>query len=396
MKYVLKELLRHPWRTAFSIAGYAVASLFLMAVLSVASGNKKDAFGILKSTGTHFIIYIPTDQNCCISNKADVSVIAEGVNSMMIDSNLLRTIRNTEGVRDAAPCLLFRIFQEKFGSYVTVAGIDTSGVATKSNSCARTNVISGRFISGNPGEIVAEEAFATAHNIEVGDTLNLFGTNLVLTGIVNSGIKPVKGDFYLPIASARDILKNKLTCTARGFDMNIILVEAADSRQQDAVMGRIRNMMYRFNVSSYNCYQPASSVMSVVGNSSAGIALLVFLFLLVFSAKTQLASLMERFREIGILKSLGWSDTRLSLQAVILSVVHSVAGVSVGIIAGIMLIQVLKMTGSSLFTYMEKPVNFSTLLLLYSLSLAGALFASLFPVIRIYSSKAGDILRTNM
>ena len=396
MKYVIKELIRHPWRTAFSIAGYAIASIFILLIIGISAGNKKDSFSILKSTGTHFIIYIPTDENCCISNKAEVSVIAEGVNSMMIDSNLLMTVRKTEGIRDAAPCLLFRMYHKNYNSEISLAGIDTSSVATKSNSCAKTNVISGRFLSNNPTEIVAEQSFASSHNLEVGDTLDIFGGKMVLAGIVNSGIKPVKADFYMPIEFVRNILKNKLSCSAKGFDMNIILVEAADARMQDQVMERIRNMMYRFNVSSYNCYQPASNVMSVIGNSATGLTILIFIFLVVFSARTQLAALMERFREIGILKSLGWSDIKLGIQALLLSVIQSVCGVSLGIITGIVFIQLLGTKDSSFFRYIDHSLGSDNILLLYSLSLAGAVIASILPLIRIFRTRAGEIIKNRM
>jgi hypothetical protein len=71
MNSVVKELRRHYWRTIFSIIGYSIASIFIMIILCITGSNKKDSFGILQSTGTHFIIYIPTDASCCTSNKAD-------------------------------------------------------------------------------------------------------------------------------------------------------------------------------------------------------------------------------------------------------------------------------------------------------------------------------------
>ena len=127
-----------------------------------------------------------------------------------------------------------------FQSDISIGGIDTTSIATKSNVCARTNLIAGKFLSANPDELVAEQSFAVAHNLSLGDTLNVFGGKMVLAGIVNSGIKPVKADFYAPIEFVRSILKDKLQCNAPNFDMNIILVEVADARLQDEVIEHIK------------------------------------------------------------------------------------------------------------------------------------------------------------
>jgi ABC-type lipoprotein release transport system permease subunit len=393
MRYVFKELRRHFSRTMFSIFGYVIASVFILIILCITGSNKNDSFGILKSTGTHFIIYIPTDASCCTSNIANGSVFAEGVKTMMLDHDMIRTIKNVPGVRDAAPCLLYKMYNEGFKSDISIGGIDTTSIATKSNVCARANIVSGKFLSTNPDELVAEESFAVAHNLSLGDTMNVFGGKMVLAGIVNSGIKPVKADFYAPIEFVRSILKDKLQCNAPYFDMNIILVEVADSRLQDKVMERIKNMMYKFSVSSYNCYEPAYKVMSIIDKSSVGLTLLIFLFLIIFSAKTQLTALVERFREIGILKSLGWSDFDLSTHIFLVSFIQSIIGVTIGLLLGIGVIQILKNLENPLFHYIEFRFQYTSIPLLYCLSLSGAFLASIFPIIRIYRTKAGDIIK---
>ncbi|HCI55804.1 MAG TPA: FtsX-like permease family protein [Bacteroidales bacterium] len=393
MKYVFKELSRHFWRTIFAITGYAVATTFILVIFCIAGSNKKESYGILQSTGTHFIVYIPTDTNCCTSGIGNGSLVAEGVKTLMLESKLMQTIKNVKGVRDAAPCILYKVYDNRFKSDISISGIDTTSIATKTNVCDRTNLIAGKFLSDNPDELIAEQSFAAAHNLSPGDTLKIFGGNMVLAGIVNSGIKPVKADFYAPIESVRTILKDKLHCSAPYFDMNIILVEVNDSRVQDDVMKRIQNIMNKFTVSSYNCYQPASKVMSIIDKFSIGLTLMIFIFLVIFSAKTQLSYLIERFREIGILKSLGWTDFDLSINILMASFINSIVGVTFGILIGVVLIEILNGIEIPLFQSLEFEFHFSNILLLYCLSLAGAFIASIFPIIKIYHSKAGDIMK---
>ena len=392
MKYLFKELRRHFWRTISSISGYFIAALFMLLVLSVTSINERDSFGILKGTGTHFIAYVPSDSTCCCSGRANGSLFAEGVYTLMLNSDLIASIKKIDGVSDAAPYLLYKIYNEKYKAEISLGGIDTSSIATKNNVCAVTNLVAGKFISDKPDEIVAEESFAMAHNLSVGDTLNIYGGKLILAGIINSGIKPGKADLYAPIENVRTILKDKLQCISPGFDMNIVLVEVTDARLQERVISEMKKKMNYLSVSSYNCYEPASKVMTIIERTSLVLSIMIFIFLIIFSAKTQLTSLMERSREIGILKSMGWSNTRLSNQIIFSSVIQSLIGVSTAILFGGLIITFMNNNNVHPFSIMEFHFRFGSIPILIGLSLAGALIAVIFPIIKLHLTKAGDMI----
>jgi putative ABC transport system permease protein len=399
MIYLLKELLRHKWRTIAGISGYLIATLFLLLVLSVTFTNEKNTFGILKGTGTHFIVYIPSNTSCCKScdtESSNGSLVAEGVYTLMLNSDLLASIKQIDGVRDAAPYLLYRIYDEKLMSEVSLGGIDTNSIATKNNVCAVTNLISGKYLSASPDEIVAEESFSMAHHLSIGDTLKTYGGKLVLAGIINSGIKPGKADLYAPIGNVRSILKDKMKCISSGFDMNIVLVEVTDARIQPRVMKEIKQKMNYLSLSSYNCYQPASDVMTIMSGTSAILSILIFVFLIIFSAKTQFTSLMERFREIGILKSLGWSNSKLSIQILFISVIQAIIGTSIGIIIGLSIIQLVSVYQIRLFNKLEFHLQTARIALLIVLSMTGGLLAGIFPIIKLYRTKAGNMINNYM
>jgi len=399
MKYLFKELRRHYGRTIASISGYAISTLFILLVLSVTLTNEKSSFGILKGTGTHFIVYIPTNTSCCVNcNNEDSkgSLTAEGVNTIMLTTDLIDSIKKIKGVRDAAPYLLYKLYEPKYNSDISLGGIDMNSIATKNNVCAVTNLIAGKFLSDRPDEIVAEESFAMAHNLSVGDTLKIYGGKLILTGIVNSGIKPGKADIYAPIENVRKILKEDLKCISPGFDMNIILVEVTDSRIHSQVISQLKQRMKYFSVSSYNCYQPASETMTIIEKASRLLAILIFIFLLIFSAKTQLTSLLERSREIGILKSLGWSNTRLSNQIIFLSLIQAFIGVIIGIFLGFLIILLLNSNQIRLFNLVEFNFRIRIIPVLIVLTLTGGLIAGIFPIIKLSRSKAGDMINNFM
>jgi putative ABC transport system permease protein len=399
MKYLIKELRRHYNRTIASISGYAISTVFILLVLSVTFTNEKSSFGILKGTGTHFIVYIPTNTSCCVNcdnEDSNGSLTAEGVNTIMLTSDLIDSVKKIKGVRDAAPYLLYKLHEPKYNADISLGGIDTNSIATKNNVCSVTNLIAGKFLSDKPDEVVAEESFAMAHNLSVGDTLKIYGGKFILAGIINSGIKPGKADIYAPIENVRRILKDNLKCLSPGFDMNIILVEVSDSRIHSQVISQIKQRMKYFSVSSYNCYQPASETMTIIEKASRLLTILIFIFLLIFSAKTQLTSLMERSREIGILKSLGWSNTRLSNQIIFLSLIQAFIGVIIGIFFGLLIILLLNSNQIRLFNLLEFNFRIRIIPVLIVLSLTGGLIAGIFPIIKLSRTKAGDMINNYM
>ena len=392
MKYVIKELRRHLWRTIAGISGYAIAGLFILLLLSITDKNEKDSFGILKGTGTHFILYIPSKTSCCLSEKSTGSIFADGVYTQMLNRELIDSVKEIEGVRDAAPYLLYQIYDSTFKAQISLGGIDTSNIATKNNVCAATNLIAGKFLSNNPNEIVAEESFAVCHKLKLGDTLNIFGGRMVLAGIINSGIKPGKADFYSSIENVRNILQYKLHCNAAMFDMNIILVEVADSRIQNRVIDQLKRKMNYLAVSSYNCYQPASKVMTIMSRTSAILFILIIVFLVVFSAKTQLTSLVERYREIGILKSLGWSNTRLSSQIMLTSIIQALIGVVIGISLCAFCILILNIYQIHILETIDFQIHYKNIVLLIVLSVTGSIIACMLPIAKLHRTKAGDMI----
>lgn len=396
MKYVIKELYHHLWRTILSILGYAIAIFFILIVICITSTNKNNSLGILQGTGTHFIVYIPTSMSCCVNENARGSVYAEGVNTQMLNHEMIYTIKGIEGIKDAAPYILYKTYNAKYKTDISIGGIDTTSVATISNVCAASNLIKGKYLSDKLNEIVAEESFAIAHKLSVGDSLEIFGGKLILAGIINSGIRPAKADFYAPIEHVRTILRDRLQCKAEQFDMNIILVEVADARHQVRVIEQIKKLMYKFSVSSYNCYEPASKVMQFIEKTSSILTILIFLFLIVFSIKTQTAALMERFREIGILKSLGWSDFKLSTHVITISLIHSFIGFSIGLLLGILTVMLINSLNLKFLNLIEFEFQYSSIPILFILSITGGIIAGIFPIIKIYRTKAGDIINKHM
>ena len=90
-----------------------------------------------------------------------------------------------------------------------------------------------------------------------------------------------------------------------------------------------------------------------------------------------MASLTERYREIGILKSLGWKNSQLSNQIIFLSVIQSLIGSVIGILLGVLIIFSINTFHFNLMDLVFH-IRFEIMLLLIALALLGALVAAIF------------------
>ena len=383
MGYALKELRRHKARTAANLLGYAAAVAFMVIVMSLSYSYSSAAVGVLKVTGTHFIAFNPDAEGCCPDQYfGKGGPCAEGVYTALIDSSRLETIKGLPGVRDAAPYLLFGMYHGE-GNFLTIGGSDLNSLATTTNVCASADLLQGRYLTPDDvNAVLLEESYARVKNIlNVDDTINAFGREFRIVGIVNCGIKPAKADMYAPIEVVQEIVLQYSRCPV-DVDMNVVLVEVADARMQEDVMNSVREVLGNATVSSYACYIPAREVIFILEKAAWAISLILVVAVILLAFKSQLASVVERIREIGILKSLGWSNSNIMRQILIESMVLATVGGMVG--CGIAVI-VISLLGWS--------VHYPAIVVGMILALIGGVLAGIFPAWRAGKLQPAEALR---
>jgi len=312
---------------------------------------RKVSDGILASTGTHFIALQPEspgncgngDAGCCFSGMRDEGLWFNGVPTRLLPPDFIRKVAALHTVRDASACLLFRIRSSTQRASCLVAGVDAAHpTAVKSTSCAASDLISGRFF--NPSEqdgALLEQAYASSQRLAPGGKVGIGEREFSIVGIVNTGVRPAKADVYITLQDAREIVCSKLESPPVD-PYNLVLVEARDSNTQDQAISEVKALLKDSSISSYNCYKPAAQVMGI--NQKAGKLLLgaIGLSTLLLALKSQWAGMIERRRDIAILKTIGWTPRVIIALLVLESLLQALAGGILGCAAG----QVLLLAGS--------------------------------------------------
>jgi len=324
--YAWRELRRRKWRTATTVLGYFLAVGVTIGLLSAMS-SRRQADRVLSGTGTHFVAFLPADAapeaapeaapTLAYVDPENEGLIAVGNNEIstsLLPQDLPAAVQELATVKDASGAVLFRFRDRADGHAFTVAGVDAKNkAAVGTTCCASTDVLRGSFLDPKVlRSAMVEEAYAKAHRIDVGQKVTVAGTQFNVVGVVNSGIRPVKADLYLPYAEAEELVNSRMKGKQLQHGFNALLVEVLNSQVQDKAMKDVKALDPKLVVSTYACYRPAAQVMGMNETAIRILIVLVAIGVVLFAAKSQFASVAERRGDIGVLKAIGWAAAKWS------------------------------------------------------------------------------------
>jgi hypothetical protein len=336
-EYVWRELRRRKWRTATTVAGYFLAVIATVGLLVAAMSSRRAADRVLGATGTHCVACAPADASPAAvpplkyvdpGSEGLISVGNNAIPARLLSLELLSAVRKMPTVRDASPAVLFRFRDPADRHMFSAAGIDPGGSNVVGFACcAPSHVLRGRFLSPKgEREAIVEEAYAKARHIDVGQKVAVAGVQFPVVGIVNAGMRALKADVYLPFAEAEQAINSRVKGEPLQHRFNVLLVEAASSQVRKDVPEQLTALYPDLVVSGFNCFRPAVRVMGMNETGIRVLAVLLALGAVLLAAKSQLGSVVERRRDIGVLKAMGWSSRQVVTLLVAESVVQGLIG----------------------------------------------------------------------
>lgn len=211
------------------------------------------------------------------------------------------------------------------GSLEVIAGIDLQRYESLSGGF---HYLKGGPFQG-PNDALVDELFAQSKHAKVGDTIEILNNNFRIAGIVAQGKGARK---FVPISTLQDLLGAK-------DKASIFYLKLDSPASADAVVNEIKNVpgMERYVATSMATYLSMMTPNNYPGlrsfiNVVIGISVVIG-FIVIFQA--MYTAVMERTREIGILKSMGAS--KLYIVNVVLreTVLLALCGIVLGILVSL-------------------------------------------------------------
>ena len=301
---ILRNLLHRPMRTLIGAMGVAVEVALVILIVGLTSGLLTETAKRIEGIGADIMLQPPA-----------ASIIINFSGSPM-PTKIGERVAELKHVKAVAPALLQ--FNSS-GAVETVWGIDKDSFDAVSGGFV---FLAGHDLEG-PDDMLVDDWAAKAKNLKAGDTYNVFNHDWHIAGIVEHG----KGSrIFVPLATLQGLV-------AARDKASIFFVKCTRPEHTDDVMDEMRSLLPGYTV------RPLKDMLSIMTSTNipglnsfinAMIALAVCIGLLVIFL-TMYTSVIERTRDIGVLKSLGanhWFVIRSLLSE---SAALCVLGVAAGV-----------------------------------------------------------------
>ena len=406
VRCAMRELMRRPARSLATLFGYLLGSAFVFALAILLKTDLMAKSGIVNYMGTHFVAFAPApyaDDAFETAEQRPTDPMNEAffaepmVVTRLLPKSLAAEIAGIPEVLAATPFLLFRFKQGQDGHVFSVGGFESADTAALHGTAATSrDIISGAFLQpGDRGVVLVEETYALMWNLKVGSVVNIADTLFPVIGIVRPGVRPVRADVYMNWVDAEAVINKRLNAPLQQ-QANLFLVESAGLQNHEAAMKKVEQLMPAGMINAFNCSIPASEVMGMSTETLKLITVIVFIIVLFYAGNSQWASIIERQRDIAILKALGWKNSSILQQIIAESVILAIIGAVTGIMAGYALAYMLfpvistTMTASSVLVIDWVTIVFT----LIAFSLAG-LLSGILPALRVALTDPAQMIRSS-
>ncbi|MCX9009811.1 MAG: ABC transporter permease [Candidatus Methanoperedens sp.] len=332
-KLSLSHVRKSKMRSWLTIVGIVIGVAAIVAIISIGEGMQASVQKSLGSLGGDLItVYAPSTSN--LTDK-DVNIIKQ-----------VPGILYVSGVVSGMSEIL--LGNEK--ASVSISGIDT----TVWRSTITTDIESGRYLQpGDSNSVVI--GYSLAHDlflqpITQNRPITIGGKTFKVVGIFarSGGFGGTDTAVYMPADSARDVItdpkeRNQFSSiTVKIADQNLADKVTADINQKLMMSRHVNSRTKDFTVIPFaSIQQQLSSITLAITIFLGSIAAVSLLVGAVGIANTMFMSVMERTRQIGLLKSLGATDNEVMklflIESGLFGVVGGVIGITVGILISVLI-----------------------------------------------------------
>jgi putative ABC transport system permease protein len=304
-KMIVSNLMHRPLRSMISVLAVAIEVVLILLIVGFALGTLNDGRKRQQGIGADVMVKPPGSSNFAAFSSAPVSIKVADI------------LRRQPHVVAVAPVVI-----QTTNKLELLNGIDLKDWEALGGPM--------RYLSGGPfqgpDDMIVDEYYAATNKVRVGSTVNTLNHNFRVCGIVPQG----RGSrFYVPIATLQDLTGTEGKATVFYVKLDDPDLADAVAKQLNAIPGmenyNIVTIKEWVSLMSPNNIPMLSRFIDIV----IWIAVVIG-FLVIF--QSMYTAVMERTREIGILKSLGASKFYIVRVILRETLLLAAAGVVMGII----------------------------------------------------------------
>src|SRR4030081_2374298 len=309
-KMVVANLVHRPIRSVISIVAIALEVTLILLIVGLCYGIMNDSKNRTAGIGADVIVQPPG------------SSFLAGISGAPVSVKVADLLRRMPHVKVVSP-VIWQI--------VTGGGLEViDGIALPSFEAlgGPFQYLQGGPFQG-PDDALVDDYIARQRHVRVGDTMEILNHNFRVAGIVENGRGARK---FVPMTTLQDLIGAK-------DKASVFYVKLDDPANADAVVAAVKAQpgMEKYSVLSTPDYLSMMTPSHLPGfNAFIGVVIgvsVVIGFLVIF--QSMYTAVMERTREIGILKSMGASKAYIVNLILRETGALALVGIGVGILVSL-------------------------------------------------------------
>jgi len=353
----LKNIFRQKTRTALTITGILIGIGAVVALGSISEGIYTQITEELQFMGGTIMVY-----------SKGSSGMMTGFEGSEITEEDVEEFEDFSGIKEVVPYVM-RMGEIEIGQGLTTM---TIGVDPKDVDFFKDRGVeleSGReIIEGDTYQVLIGYEYAERNGLEVGDSIELKKTSFEIVGIIESTDDDIDNSIIVPIDTMMDVYNMD--------NYKALFITPEDVSKVDVVAEDLKSSFEDFEfVTSTDIVQQMSTIVDMIRFFTIGISSIAAVVGGLGVMNTMIMSVLERRREIGIMKAIGATNKYVLTQILIESVTISLIGGLIGILIGGLGSYSLRFISAGLATA-KVTINlvFGGLLFAVSLGLVGGLY----------------------
>lgn len=312
---IVRSLLRRPMRTGLTLLGITMATATVLALTAMAEGLLANFANVIAGTGTDLTVAAKQEPG------AAIQITLSG-----IDVRYGQELLSHPEVREVAGSLYTVVALPDIPFFV-VLGQEPDGFPI-----GRYNIVEGQGLSaplprsqGRP--LILGKTAARSLKKSVGDTLIVSGTKFRILGVYETGLVMEDGAGVTTLAEAQRL--------AGLYDqVNMFLVKLKEPERAEEVRARLQEEFPELEILRSSAGGVLARWLSLLRPFAWSVAIIAALMGGLGMMNAVLMSVIERTREIGVLRAVGWSRQRVLGQilgeSLALALLGGAAGAALG------------------------------------------------------------------
>jgi ABC-type antimicrobial peptide transport system permease subunit len=309
----LQSLWQRSTRTLLTLCVIALTVGAIMALEAIVRSAFDDLAVVASGSGTHVVLRQ--------AEIADTSTSA-------IDQSIGQRIAALTAVEGVSGMMMTAVMMPDSGAFFVIQGYSPAEFAIN-----HFKIVEGQPLTNNH-QIIIGRSMSEALKKGVGDALDLQGFRFRIVGIYESGVSWEELGGVVTLRDAQVFM-------GRPRKVTLFMVKMKDPRQAEALVEQINRQYPQIQASLSGDFVSQMPDMQASNAMLGGISLLAIVVGGLGVMNTMLMSVLERTREIGVLRALGWRQRAVMglilRESVLLGLIGGIAGVLVALGLGILM-----------------------------------------------------------